>query len=136
MISFEIFDPSKHYSEIYQWWVEQNWSPIPITHLPTTGIVVYSDDKMACAAWIYKTDSAFCIFDWFVANPKIRKKERSDCLNYLIDTGKTIANKMGFRSIYITTKNESLISRLEKNKFNKISQGMSSLILSSQEGGF
>lgn len=129
LVRFEAFEPLKHYEEICKWWLNEKFDPIPLSHLPTNGIVVYSKDKMACAAWIYKTDSAFCILDWYVANPEIRKKERSNCLDYLIEVAKKTSTTMGFSSIFTTTNHSSLMSRLEKNDFSVMSKNMNNLIL-------
>jgi hypothetical protein len=134
VIRFEFFIPSKHYAEICKWWESQEWSVIPLDHLPQNGIVVYAGDVMACAAWVYKTDSAFCLLDWIVANPLVRKKERSDCLDLLFEVGKMIANELGFKTIFTTTKNSTLVSRMEKQGFEIQGETMTNLIFSIDKG--
>ncbi len=128
-IHFEFFEPEKHYFEIKSWWKFHNWSCVPLNHLPKIGIVVYTGDKMACAAWLYQTDSAICIIDWVIANPEIRKQERTDCLDFLITALKDAAFSLGFGSIFTFTRHSLLISRLEKHNFKNTSDGMVNLIL-------
>lgn len=135
MIRYELFKIESHYEEISKWWAAQRWSVVPLSHLPEIGIVVYQGEKMACAAWIYKTDSAFCILDMFVANPEIRKDERNESINYLFDVSKNIIKELGFQSIYTMTSHSSLISRLEKNGFVANDSNMSSLIFNINKGG-
>lgn len=136
MIRFEAFDPNKHYEEICKWWAAQKFDPMPLTHLPFNGMVVYSGEKMACAAWIYKTDSKLCILDWYVANPEIRKQERANCFDYLIEVAKKIAEILGFSTIFTMTRHAPLTSRLIKNNFSVSSKNMTSLIINLNSGGF
>ena len=129
MIQSEFFNPTKHYVEICNWWVAQGWEPIPMDHLPQYGIVVYAGEVMACAAFVYRTDSAFCLLDWIVANPTVRKQERTDCLNMLFEAAQMVAKEMGFKSLFTTTKNSTLISRMEINGFEVQGERMTNLIL-------
>ncbi len=128
MIRYELFSPEKHYEEIVSWWKNQKWDAIPLSHLPKVGIIVYHSDKPSWAAWIYKTDSAFCILDWIVANPEIRKNERTETFNYLIDISKEISKNLGFKTIFTVTRGESLINRLKKSSFSEFSNSMAGMI--------
>lgn len=135
MIRFEFFKPDQHYNAICEWWYAEDFAPIPLNHLPENGIVIYSGDKMACAAWIYRTDSAFCILDWYIANPEIRKKERSDCLDLLISVSKEYIKKLGHLTIFTMSKHSALVSRLEKHGFLVSANNMTSLTLNFHSGG-
>lgn len=135
MIRYELFNPDSHFKTISDWWEKQKWSVVPLSHLPQIGVVVYSHDKMACAAWIYRTDSAFCILDWIVANPEIRKNERTESLNYLIEISKQIIKDLGFQSIFTVTRHSSLVSRFVKQSFSVSSENMASLIYNVNQGG-
>lgn len=135
MIQFEFFNPSKHYVEICNWWVAQGWEPIKMDHLPLNGVVVYVGDVMACAAFVYKTDSAFCLLDWIVANPLVRRQERTDSLNMLFEAAQMIAKELGFKTIFTTTKNSALVSRMETNGFEIQGEKMTNLIFKVNQGG-
>lgn len=128
MIRFEFFEPNKHYQEISKLWEIQKWQVVPLSHLPKTGIVVYSNEKIAWAAWIYKTDSAFCILDWIVASPEIRKNERTETFEFLINEAKRITKELGFSTIFTVTRHEPLIDRMKKLNFSEMSNSMTSLI--------
>lgn len=128
MISTEFFQPEKHYEAIAKWWAAQNWPVIPLTHLPKTGVVVMFGDKPAAAAWLYKTDSAFCLLEWIVADPEIRREARASVLSVLVSTSKMLAAIMGFQSIFMTIKNESLASRIRPHGFRATDQGMTNYV--------
>jgi hypothetical protein len=134
MISFESFDPQKHYEEIAKWWSTQNWDPIPPSHLSKTGIVCTLNSKPAAACWIYMTDSAFCLIEWIVADPAIRKQARHEVLNSLIEKANEVAKAMGFATAFMTVRSEALISRLKKNGFVIGDKGMTNLTRNLQGG--
>lgn len=135
MIHFEFFNHEKHYEEICNWWISQNWEPIPLDHLAQNGIVIYFNDVMACAAWVYKTDSAFCLLDWIVANPIIRRQDRFDCMNALFEAAQMMAKELGYKTIFTTTKNSNLVSRMESKGFEIQGEKMTNLIFKVNQGG-
>jgi hypothetical protein len=128
MISFDLFTPEKHYDLVSDWWKFHGWNVLPLTHLSQTGIVVNFDGIPSAAAWIYRTDSAFCLLEWIVASPEIRREKRTEVLNALISKSKEVAKNMGFKSIFVTARHESLISRLTQNEFQVCDTGMKNLI--------
>lgn len=134
MIQSELFQTSHHYPLVCEWWKKSGWLPLPVEHLPEIGIVVYTDDTPACAGFIYQTDSAFCWFDFVVANPKVRRQKRSDCLSFLIKESKRIAEQMGFKTIIHSVKHPVLISRLEKEGFVSTEKNMTNLTFNIQGG--
>jgi hypothetical protein len=134
-ISVELFEPSKHYDTVSKWWTEQKWPTLPLSHLPTTGIVVSYKDKAAAAAWIYKTDSAFCWIEWIVADPEIRHEARNSVLSVLLSSAKMSARLMGFKTIHMSIRNQSLAKRIETQGFTAADTGMTNYVCS-LEGGF
>jgi hypothetical protein len=124
VISIERFQPEKHYESVCRWWSAQSWPIIPLSHLPQTGLVVMHEGMPAAAAWIYKTDSAFCLLEFIVANPEIRKETRTAILSTLISSAKVVAEVMGFQSIFVTNRNQSLGKRLEAQGFKISDQEM------------
>lgn len=117
MISFERFDPSKHYDLVSKWWISAKWPVVPLTHLSQMGIIACFDNEPKAAAWIYQTDSAFCLLEWIVASPEIRREKRTEVLSALIEKAKEVSNAMGFKTIFMNARHETLISRLKKHDF-------------------
>lgn len=128
----EFFRPDDHYEEICQWWRAQDWPVIPLNHLPQIGFLIFSDEEPAAAGWIYQTDSAFCLFEWIVANPKVRRERRAEALEALIEAGKSAAKEMGFGVIFISARSQPLISRLKRHGFGSEDANMTNLIFSFQ----
>jgi hypothetical protein len=128
MITVGLFEPKTHYEAASKWWTDQKWPVLPLSHLPATGVVVSLRGAPAAAGWIYKTDSAFCLLEWIVADPSVRGEDRDAVLSVLISSAKTLAQVQGFQMIYMSIRNESLAKRLEANGFERQDEGMTSFI--------
>lgn len=124
MIRIELFDPQKHYETVCQWWAAQGWPKLPLTHLPQTGVIVFSGDSPAAAGWIYKTDSAYCWLEYIVANPDVRGEARASAISTLVSSAKCIAKVMGFQSCIMWLENESLAKRISAHGFEPTDKGV------------
>lgn len=129
MITVGLFQPDKHYEHVAKWWAEQKWPVLPLHQLPTTGVVVSIDDNPAAATWIYKTDSSICWIEWIVANPEVRHEIRSNVLAVLLSSATTLAQVMGFTSIFTSSKHASLESRLSQHGFAAADRGVTQHVL-------
>lgn len=127
-VKVELFNPEKHYEEVSQWWTAQKWPVVPLSHLPQTGLVVTFNDKPSAAVFIYKTDSAFCWIEYIVASPEIRHEERDLVLSVLISSAKLSARLMGFQTVHMSIRNESLSKRIEAQGFTLGDSGMSNFV--------
>lgn len=108
-----------YYQLLTSWCKGWGWSKLPPkSHYSTTGIMVENNGQKICSCFLYKTDSAWCILNWFLMNPKATKKNRIGCLDYLIEQSILIAKLMGFQVIDVMIDKDSLIKRLEKHGFN------------------
>ncbi len=128
-ITVEQFIPEKHYEGICSWWKEHNWPIIPLTHLSYLGFVSVINGTPAAAAWLYQTDSAFCLLEWMVVNPKIRRQARTTAISAVIQEVKIAAEHMGFKTIFMNSKSGPLIRRLEAHGFSAAEHGMINLVL-------
>ena len=107
----------KDYVTIESWWIKHcSFAPKP-EHLSETGIIVEVDEEPACAGWIYKTDSSFCIFEFVVSNPDLQKDKRDLALSKLIEFVKQWAKDNGFTIIYSSIGIKSYIKRLKDGGF-------------------
>lgn len=125
-----LFNRETEYPIVCDWWKSHSWPAMPLDHLPPLGFMASVDGIPAAAGWLYQTDSAFCIFEWIVANPEVRREKRAAALDALIQQAKTAAAEMGFKSIYMSIKHEGLLKRLEGFGFEVTDKGMNSLICS------
>lgn len=133
MIATELFKPDQHYKAVCEWWTAQNWPVLPLTHLSQNGIVVCVDGKPAAACWIFKTDSAWCLLEFIVADPSVRRETRANVLSVLISTAKLVAKMMGFGAIFLSVKSQSLAARLEKQGFKANDTGVTSFTFNLME---
>lgn len=134
MITLIPFNAAEHYSTISGWWTAQSWPVVPLDHLPQTGVVVTLAGKPAAACWIYKTDSAFALLEWIVADPEVRGEPRDSVLSTLISGAALLTRAMGFKTIHMSIKNASLAKRLEAQGFQPTDQGMTNYVLTFQGG--
>lgn len=117
-----------HYETICSWWRKHDWPEVPLSHLPPTGIVVTAEGKPVCAGFIYLTSSAFCLFEWIVADPDAEKSTRSACLDKLIESAKDLSKRMGAEHIFMSIKGVGLQWRLEKHGFEVTDRKMTNLV--------
>jgi hypothetical protein len=114
-ISFERFNPEKHYARICEWWEAQKWPPIPLDILSSEGIVMTHAGKPVSACWIYTSNSAVAWLEFFVADPTVAS---------------AIATHFGVKAIFSTVKVRKLIFRLKENGFAESDTGMTIMIRS------
>lgn len=122
------FSPQEHYSMVCDWWTAAGLHSMPLSHLSRLGFVSFSGETPACAGWLYQTDSAFCLFEFVIANPEVRREKRSEALDNLISTAKIVAGAHGFKSIFVNTQSSSLGLRLSKHGFVETDKGMTNFI--------
>ena len=121
------FNLDKDYGILKKWW-EKHGSDLPKPEfLSETGLVIEVNGEMTAAGFIYKTDSAFCIFEWFVVNPDSEKKHREMALDYLVESVVEWKEKAGFKVIYTSTKGKRMINRFKEKGFMAIDTGMTHL---------
>lgn len=113
-IMVRYFDYDKDYQTYKSWWDGE----VPDKEfLPTVGFSVeYSGELIACG-FLYQTDSAFCVFDWFACSPKIRRAERKACLQALVNSVIFCAKKLNFKIIYTSVQNKSFVKLLLESGF-------------------
>jgi hypothetical protein len=129
-ISFERFNPEKHYARICEWWEAQKWPPIPLDILSSEGIVMTHAGKPVSACWIYTSNSAVAWLEFFVADPTAEKNIRNSCIDKMIEVASAIATHFGVKAIFSTVKVRKLIFRLKENGFAESDTGMTIMIRS------
>lgn len=127
-MNFVLFETSVYYEVICEWWLAQGWPCVALSHLPTKGCGVFLDDNLVAAAFLYINGTALSNFEWIVVSPKVRRAERTEVINCLITGSSDLAKQAGVESIFMSTRHESLISRLEKNGFQKTDLNMTNLV--------
>jgi len=127
-VTCELFNAEKHYEIVGSWWTAAGWPVLPLSHLSDIGQVISVDGVPAVCGWIFQTDSAWCLFEFVVANPEVRKAPRALAMSTLIGWAKAAAEDMGFKNVFSSISNPMLIKRYEREGFKVTDSGMTNLV--------
>lgn len=128
-MEFILFETKFHYEAISAWWLKQGWPVVPLDHLPPKGCGVFlRGGDIAAAGFLYINGTALGNFEWVVADPKVRREARAEVLSLLFAGTREFAEVAGIKSIFMSTRHGSLISRLMKAGFEKTETNMTNLV--------
>lgn len=128
MIETRFFKPEDHYEMVGEWWKAQKWPVLPLTHLSSIGAVAYVDGVPVVAGWLFQTDSAWCLLEFIVANPEVRRGARSQGFDALFTWAKAAAIAGGFKNIFSSVSSDPLIKRYVDNGFQITDRKMTNLV--------
>jgi hypothetical protein len=97
-----------------KWWSDWRWTPPSRDILPENGsggIMVYKDEVEICAGFIFLTNSKTAWVEFIVSNFDYKEKDRSEAITMVINTLTIIAQEKGYKFIYTSLKNKSLIQK-------------------------
>lgn len=106
------------YEMVCGWWEQWGKKPLPDTHMSKTGVIVSSCGVDLCCAWLYKTDSAFCIMDWFISNKDAPKLLKTGSVSFLVKEIEAKAKDYGFSTIFTSVRNQHLKNALVECGFD------------------
>jgi GNAT superfamily N-acetyltransferase len=100
---------------ISKWW-DYWYGPdkVDVSILPANGlggIVVEKDDNPVCAGFIYLTNGGIALIEWVVSDPNYRDEDRGDAVVLLIESCIAVARDQGYKYIYSSTNNSSIIEK-------------------------
>lgn len=127
MMTPKDYNPDEHYEILKSWWDgHADWSPLPKECLPKTGTIVFDGDVPICAGFLYRSDSAFVMFEQIISDPNSNPLIRSRALDVLI---KDIMSKTKKGEVVLTwVKNKRLIERYKAHGFAVGDTGMYGLV--------
>lgn len=105
------------YEDMCSWWKWWRWPEINKEILPmngTGGLMVYKDNILIAAGFLYLTNSKAAYLDWIVSNPRYRQPDRKNALEVLITGLEDVAISQGCNTIISITRSKSLMSIHEK----------------------
>jgi len=77
--------------------------------LPFTGFVIYDDNKMLAAGWLYCMADVPCgMMEWIVTNPDNSARESLKALAILLEQITWLADKVGLKAVYSKVQNKGL----------------------------
>ncbi len=123
---------SDDYSMVSKWWEIHKWKTVSPEFLPVLGNVVFDSDsnKQLAAGWCYLDSSSLvAMIEWVVVNPENRPKESYLAIIHLLKSLKETAQKLGYKFIFTTSENKSLIKLIEKTGFTKSDKNVTHLYI-------
>ena len=118
---------AQDYDMVREWWTAWGWDILPENHLPTVGAIASHEGIDICAAWLYRTDSAFALLEWFVSAPK-RHPLRKQALSSVTEELTAVAKYLGFSSVVTFTRNPHLLNLLRESSFEAESGNITSMV--------
>lgn len=108
------------YSTLVDWWKQFRFPPVAQEMLPNNGlggIIVSKDGIDICAGFLYTTNSKLAWIEFIVSNFEYKSPDRKDAIKHLINDLCAIAKDLGFKAVFTSVKNQSLIKHFEHNGF-------------------
>lgn len=102
------------YETLEKWWRAWKWPPVEKEFLPdngTGGFVVYKDNVMIVAGFVYVTNSKAVLLEWVISNPEYREDDRDVAITYLISTVEKIIKEWGYKYIFTIGRTKALINK-------------------------
>ena len=98
---------------LVKWWDSwPKWQNPPKEFLPnngTGGLMVYKDDALIVAGFLYFTNSSGVLLEWIVSNPEYRDKDRKQAIELLINGAENVSKKLGYKYMFTIGRNKHLI---------------------------
>jgi hypothetical protein len=102
------------YETLADWWKAWKWPPIEKDFLPdngTGGFVVYKEDVMIVAGFVYITNSKGVLLEWIISNPEYKESDRDLAITCLIKTVEKIIQEWGYKYIFSIGRTKALIDK-------------------------
>ena len=102
---------------VKSWDAWPKWHNPPKEFLPdngTGGLMVYKDDVLIVAGFLYFTNSSGVLLEWIVSNPEYRGKDRKEAIELLINSAEIICKEAGKKQIFSIGRNKHLIETHKK----------------------
>ena len=102
------------YQTLEKWWKAWNWPPVEKEFLPdngTGGFVVYKENVMIVAGFVYITNSKAVLLEWIISNPEYREDDRDMAITCLISTVEKIIKGWGYKYIFTIGRTKALINK-------------------------
>lgn len=101
---------------ITRWWAVHREDDFYPGLLSDMGVMVEGDEREA-VGFLYVTNSIRCFADFCIVNPALKRAERGEAIEIMMDGLINLAAKQGFKVMEINVKNRSLMKRCKTKGF-------------------
>jgi len=129
--SFRLLDESD-YDTLVDWWRFFRFPVPPRDYLPENGLgglMVTKDGQDICAGFLFLNNSKIAWLEFIVRSNIYRENDVPEAIEYLIDKLCHIARARGYKAVFTSLKNESLIQRYEAAGFKKGSRSTTEMTI-------
>lgn len=127
MFNIRIFK-EEDYPELVSWWKFWKFTPPSLEMLPESGIMISKEGVNICCGFLYFTNSKICWSEFINSNPNYRESDRKEAVKFLILELERVAKNKGFKVIFTSLKNPSLIKYYSDCEYIKGSSGTTEMI--------
>ena len=76
--------------------------------------MVYKDDVLIVAGFLYFTNSSGVLLEWIVSNPHYKNKDRKEAVELLINTAEMVCREQGKKYMFSIGRSKHLIDTHKK----------------------
>lgn len=98
---------------LQDWWTKWKWPIMNRNMLPMNGcggLMIYKDDTLIAAGFLYLSNSKTAWLDWIISNPEYKEEDRKKSITILINSLEQVAKQQGYEIIISIARNKSLIN--------------------------
>lgn len=102
---------------LQSWWKLWKWPEMNKDLLPFNGcggLMVYKDDVLITAGFLYLSNSKVAWLDWIISSPSYKEKDRREALELLISSLEEVGKQQGYDIIISIARHKGLINTHKK----------------------
>ena len=129
--NIRLLNDSDYDNTLVNWWKDWEWDAPAKEFLPENGLggfMVSKGEVDICAGFVYLTNSKLAWSEFIISNKNYKEKDRSQAIEYLINTKCLSAKDAGYLSVWTCVVNEHLITKYENCGFNKMTSNCTEMI--------
>ena len=99
------------------WWKTWGWPVMSKDMLPLNGcggLMVYKEEKLIAAGFLYLSNSKVAWLDWIISSPTYKEKDRKEALELLISSLEEVARQQDYSIIISIARHKGLINTHRK----------------------
>lgn len=121
------------YPILCDWWSWHRFSQPPKDYLPNNGLgglMITKDGVNICAGFLFLNNSKIAWLEYIVSSYEYRASDRHEAIEMLIQRLCAAAKIHGYKAVFTSLKNQSLIKRYEAAGFTKGSNNTVEMVIS------
>lgn len=118
MLRLKAYEQDKNYSTVCGLYELNHMTPVEKGFLPAVGHIAYDDRTPIAAGFLLCTDTSLCIIEYFVSNPNVDWKLRSDAIIMIIRELIEDSRFLGFSRVVASFDSDRLLEKAKETGFS------------------